>query len=631
MNTPDFKRKLTAIFHADVKGYSLLMGEDEEATLHTLSTYLEVMSTFIQRHRGRVVGTEGDAILAEFGSVVDAVRCAVKIQETLRIKNAALPESRKMEFRIGINLGDVIEEGDQIYGDGVNIAARIEGLADGGGICISETVHDQIENKLALGYEYQGKQTVKNIKKPVKIYRVLMDPKSIGKTIGQGKYRTHRGQWAVLVVLGMLFIVAGILTIRHYNRRPTLPSLEIASEEKMAFPLPEKPSIAVLPFVNISDDPSQEYFSDGMTDDLITDLSKISGLFVIARNSVFTYKGKNVKVEQISRELGVRYVLEGSVRKAGEHIRINAQLIDASTGGHVWAERYDRNLKDIFALQDEVTQKIVAALVVKLTRDEKRRLVRKGTDNIEAYDYTLQGVDYFFRFTPDENALAQQMFKKAIDLDPKYALAYSWLGYTYWMEWAFRWSATPRALERALGLAQKALSLDASLSQAHTLLGKIYLWQKKHGLAITELETAIALNPNYADGLAGLGEIMNFAGRPEEAITLLEKAIRLNPIPPVWYFHNLGSAYYLTKRYGEAITTLKRVLNRNPNFWPTYIYLTASFAETGEEDKARIETVKLLKANPDFSLKQAKQKLPFKDQAVMDRLGNALYKAGLKQ
>ncbi len=381
----------------------------------------------------------------------------------------------------------------------------------------------------------------------------------------------------------------------------------------------------------MSDDPSQEYFSDGITEDLITDLSRVSGLFVIARNSVFTYKGKNVKIEQISRELGVRYVLEGSVRKAGEHVRISAQLIDASTGGHVWAERYDRSLSDIFALQDEVTQKIVAALVVKLTKDEKNRLVRKGTDNIEAYDYTLRGVDYFFRFTPDENTNAQQMFKKAIDLDPKYAMAYTWLGWTYWVDWAFRWNQDPHPLDWALKMAKEALSLDKSLSEARALLGKIYLWKKQYDLATAEIETSIKVNPNYADGLAGLGEIKNYAGKPEEAIALFEKAIRLNPIPPVWYFHGLGSAYYLTKRYREAISSLKRVLNRNPNFWPTYIYLAASFAELGEKDMARIETENLLRAKPDFSLKLARQQMPFKDQTVMDRLENALYKAGLKQ
>ncbi len=328
MNTERTKRKLAAILSADVKGYSRLMGEDEKGTVRTLNAYKEVMTGLIQHHRGRVVGTPGDSMLAEFASVVDAVECAAEIQKELKTRNAELPENRRMEFRIGVNLGDVIEDGEQILGDGVNIAARVQGLADGGGICISGSAHEQVENKVAMSFEYLGEHIVKNITRPVRVYRVITEP-------------------------------------------------QVAHEVDKKLELPEKPSIAVLPFVNMSGDPEQEYFSDGITEDIITDLSKISSLFVIARNSVFTYKGRAVKVDHVGRELGVRYVLEGSVRRAGALVRITAQLVDASKGGHLWAERYDRNVGDIFALQDEVTQKIVTALAVKLTQDEQERLERR--------------------------------------------------------------------------------------------------------------------------------------------------------------------------------------------------------------------------------------------------------------
>jgi TolB-like protein/class 3 adenylate cyclase len=435
MTAERYERKLIGILSADVKGYSRLMGEDEEATIHTLTAYREVMANLIQKHQGLVVDSPGDNVLAQFKSVVDAVRCAVEIQEELKVRNTELPENRKMEFRIGVNLGDVIEEGERIYGDGVNIAARVEGLAEGGGISISGTVHDHIEHKLALGYEFLGEHTVKNIKKPVRVYRVLMEP-GAGAAVGRKKRPgLRRWQWAALAVLGVLIVGAAAVVIWNVYFRPAPPVEELAVEPIRSLELPDKPSIAVLPFVNMSGDPEQEYFSDGITEDLITDLSKISGLFVIARNSVFVYKGKGVKTAEVGRELGVRYVLEGSVRKANDRVRITAQLVDANTGGHLWAERYDRDLKDIFALQDEVTQKIVAALAVKLTEDEQERLVRKGTDSLEAYDFTLRGWDYFFRFTMEANAQAREMFERAIDLAPQYALGHSGLGLSGPLNW----------------------------------------------------------------------------------------------------------------------------------------------------------------------------------------------------
>jgi adenylate cyclase len=626
MTTKGFKRKLTAILSADVKGYSRLMQDDEEATVRTITAYREVMTGHIQGHDGRVVDAKGDNVLAEFGSVVDAVRCGIEIQKELKEKNEKLPENKRMEFRIGINLGDVIEEGDTIYGDGVNIAARLESISEGGGVCISGTAFDQIGKKLALGYKFLGEQTVKNIEKPVRAYKVLMEPEAAGKVIGEERSKPRQWRWAAIGGVVVLIIVAGILAVWHHYLRP---QFEPASVEKMAYPLPDKPSIAVLPFVNMSEDPNQEYFSDGITEDIITTLSKIPRLFVIARNSTFTYKGKSVKIQKVSEELGVRYVLEGSVRKAGERVRITAQLIDATKGHHLWAEKYDRDLRDIFVLQDEVTKKIVRALVVKLTEDEQKLLVHKKIGSLEAYDHILRGIGYFLRMTGEENAEARQMFKHAIELDADYASAYSWLGWTYWMEWSFEWSQDPTSLERAFELAQKALSLDDSLSDAHSLLGKVYLWKKQYDQAVSEFEKTVALDPNDADGLAGLGEILYFAGRPEKAIGLIKKAIRLNPIPPVWYFHGLGHAYYLAGRYNEAIAELKRTLTRNPNFWPSHVYLAASYIELDRVKDARAEAAKILRINPQFSLEGKEQKLPYKDQSVIERLGESLRKAGL--
>jgi adenylate cyclase len=600
------------------------MGEDEEATIRTLTAYREVMADLIQKHRGRVVDSPGDNVLAEFKSVVDAVRCAVEIQEELKVRNAEVPDNRKMEFRIGVNLGDVIEAGERIYGDGVNIAARVEGLAEGGGISISGTVYDHIENKLALGYAFLGEHTVKNIAKPVRVYRVLMEPGAPAEVNREKRARLRRWQWGALAVTAVLVVGAAAVVIWNFYFHPSPPPEEVPSDKIQALELPDRPSIAVLPFTNMSDDPEQEYFSDGITEDLITDLSKISGLFVIARNSVFTYKGKSVKVEDMGRELGVRYILEGSVRKANDRVRITAQLV------HLWAERYDRDLKDIFALQDEVAQKIVAALAVKLTEDEQKRLVRRYTDNMEAYDSLLQGLEYKNRYTREANVQARQRFERAIDLDPEFALAYALLGLTHFHEWSLGWSQDPQSLEQAFELAQRAIALDDSLPEAHAILGEVYLWKKRHGQAIAELEKTIALNPNDADGIARLGNILNWTGRPEEAIRLVKKAMRLNPVYPVWYLWNLGHAYFLTNRYEEAIETLNRVLDPNPDHLPAHVYLAASYGELGRQAEARAEAAECERLSPQTSTEAWRQRLPYKDQAVLERLFDSLRKAGLK-
>jgi adenylate cyclase len=531
-------RKLAAILAADVQGYSRLMGEDEVGTLRRLTAYRDVTDALIHHHRGRIVGTAGDSILAEFASAVDAVQCAVDIQQALKTKNADLPEERCMAFRIGINVGDVIVEGPQIYGDGVNIAARLEALAEGGGICLSGTVCDQVENKLALGYEYLGEQTVKNIAKPVRAYRVRREAEATAAAQGRSE-------------------------ISSLVQSPGLP-------------LPDKPSILVLPFVNMSNDPQQEYFSDGITEDITTDLSKISSLFVISRNSAFTYKGKAAKVGDISREMGIRYVLEGSVRKAGEQVRISAQLIDATTDHHLWAERYDRSLTDIFALQDEIVQKIVTTLQLQLTLQEQGWIVRKRTDNLEAYDAFLRAVEYFWRDTKEAIVQARQTYEKAVALDPQYAEAYARLGLTYYREWVWRWSADPQTLERALALAHQAVALDDSLPMAHSLLSLVSARKQQYEQASAEGERAIALDPNNADSYAWQAEVQNVAGRSEEALRRVEQAMRLNPHYPPYYVIQLGWAYTLTGRSAEAVTTLQEATRRSPTHFGAHFNLALS-------------------------------------------------------
>ena len=420
MTAKEVNRKLAAVRSADVKGYSRLMGEDEEATLRTLNAYKEVMGSLIQQHRGRVVGTAGDSVLAEFASVVDAVQCAVEIQQVLRAKNAMLPENRRMEFRIGINLGDVIEEGDTIYGDGVNIESRLEGLAEAGGICISESAYQQIENKLPLRYDYLGEHEVKNITKPVRVYRARIEPEATrSKLVDEKKPVGKRLPKAALVIIAVV-VIAGLVALYQFVLRPSPSKTEVASKEKMAFPLPDVPSIAVLPFVNMSGDPKQEFFSDGITESIITALSKVPRLFVIARNSTFTYKGKPVKVKQVSEELGVRYVLEGSVQRSGDRVRITAQLIDALTGNHLWAESYDRDLKDLFSVQDEVTLKIIKAMQMKLTEGETAAVIQKWncSENLECYLKYLEARNYMSQGTTEGVYMGRRKAEETLALCP---------------------------------------------------------------------------------------------------------------------------------------------------------------------------------------------------------------------
>ena len=618
-----FKRKLTAILSADVEGYSRLMGEDEDATIRTLTAYRELMSTLIQKHRGRVVDSPGDNLLAEFLSVVDAVRCAVEIQEELRVRNAELPDNRRMEFRIGINLGDVVQEEERIYGDGINIAARVEGLAEGGGICISGAVHDSIKNKLSLSYESLGEHTVKNIKEPVRVYRMRIGPEAVVKTV------QRRWNKAALVAVAILVVVAGAWAIWNFYFRP--PPIEPASVEKMAYPLPDKPSIAVLPFVNMSGDPKQELFSDGITEEIITALSKVPQLFVIARNSTFAYKGKPVKIQQVSEELGVRYVLEGSVRKVENQVRITSQLIDAIKGNHLWAERYDRELKDIFALQDEITKEIITALQVKLTVGEAARVYAKGTKNLEAYLKVLQANQYCRHVNKDDNALARKLAEEAIALDPQYAMAYSWLGFTHWMDVFFGSSKSPReSLNRAFELIKKAIALDDSLVDAHGQLSWLFVMTRQHDKGIAEAERAVALAPNSASAYFFLGRVLRFSGRPEEAIAWHKKSIRRDPMPSPSTFFGLCHACWLAGRYEEAVTACKKSLLRSPKNTAAHAFLAVTYISLGRDEEARAELQEVLRINPNFSLERFANAMPYRNKSDKDNFIGALRKAGMK-
>jgi adenylate cyclase len=577
------ERRLAAIFAADVAGYSRLVGADEEGTLARLSSHRrELIEPKIAEHQGRLVKTTGDGVLAEFASPVKAVRCAIDVQHAMAERNADIPEGQRIEFRIGINLGDVVVEDGDIFGDGVNVAARLENIAEPGAVFISRGVRDFVTDAAELVLEDLGERELKNIAKPVQVFRIAA------------------------------------------------PAQAVAAAQAPAPVVPQKPSIAVLPFTNMSGDAEQEYFSDGMTEDLITDLSKISALFVIARNSSFAYKGRAVKVQEIGRDLGVRFVLEGSIRKSGNRVRITSQLIDAESGGHVWAERFDRDLTDIFATQDEVVEKIVRALAVTLTQGEEKRLGRRGTENVAAYEAVLRAREFLGASTREAVAQARAMYQRAIELDPNYAVPHAGLAATAVSNYVSDWADDPGAeLDQAERWARCALELDDSEPFAHMALGHVMLWRRDHDGALAEFRRMLELDPNFAQGYATTGLVLMYAGYAAEALGRFATAMRLDPHYPGIVLHYVAQANFSLGNYGTAAKQLIERIARTPATDSSRMLLAACYGHLGRIEDARAAWAELLKVNPGFSLDQRARVLPYKDPRDFARIAEGLAKAGL--
>ncbi len=555
------ERRLTTILSADVVGYSRLMGTDEAGTLAALKTHrTELIDPKAAEHSGRTIKLMGDGTLMEFPSVVEAVTFAVEVQILMRERNAAIPEDRQVVFRIGINIGDVIIEGDDIYGDGVNLAARLEGLADPGGICVRRNVRNQVRDKLDLSFEDRGEIKVKNIARPVRAFGVILDEQAgtlVTAVVGIPREKAPLRWSALAVGLAISIIATGSLIWWQ----PWVPRSATDLADQANLPPSDKPSIAVLPFDNLSNDAEQEYFADGLTDDLITDLAKISGLFVIARNSVFIYKDQGVDIRDVARELGVRYVLEGSVRRAGDNVRINAQLIDGRTGNHLWAERYDRKYADIFAIQDQVIEGIVEALSVQLTETERTEVARLPTENLEAYDFFLRGEKLAYRAEAASAADAIRFYQKAIALDPTFADAYA--GYARVavdvLTYGFL-DSLPSAVarKRAYEAAGRALSLNPRLARGYSVLALLQMFESEHENAVASARKAVALNPNSAEAHLNLAVVLVYAGRQDMALQVMETVLRLDPKPPNYVHDYYGLTLYMNQRYADALAALEQ-------------------------------------------------------------------------
>jgi adenylate cyclase len=628
MTTKEIKRKLSAILSADVAGYSRLMGRDEAATVRMLIAHKQVLTDFIRQHHGRVVDAPGDNLLAEFDSVVNAVQSAIEIQTELKSRNDRIPEDRRMPFRIGINLGDVIVDGDRIYGDGVNVAARLESLAEAGGICISGSAYEQVEKKLEFGCTYLGERKMKNIDRPVPVYRIQAEGAGRACRINPRDLGLPNSLKIGGAILG-LALLAGAFFMWVEAHRPEKLRVDSPPISTAVAPSSRQASIAVLPFKNLSGDPAQEYFNDGITNDVITDLSRFGDLLVIASNTVFTYKGKAVTIGEVGKELGVRYVLEGSVQKTGSSVRINAQLIDAASGNHIWAERYTRNLRDIFELQDDIVQAIVANLALNISTAERNRALSKKTENLKAYDYVLKGSDLLFRRTREATNKAAEMFSKAIEIDSGYPAGYIGLGRVHQMKVGEGWTEFPeQSLVRAQDLAQRALELDPFEASAHGLLGAVYAFRGQYGLAIGALHQAIVLNPNHASSYHTLGWALLWSGRVDEAASALEMSLRLDRSSPRNTWSLLGTAYYLLGRFKEALDVLEQGVVKQPHFIGNYLVLAATYAELGSDNKAAQAAAEVRRLDPFFET--ASYGSGFTVRQDRDRIVNGLRKAGLK-
>ena len=583
------QRKIAAILAADVVGFSRLTGVDEDRTLARLRALRsDVIDPTIAVHHGRVVKRTGDGLIIEFRSVVDAVRCAIEVQSAMSERNAGVAPDKRIEFRIGVHLGDVVEESDgDLMGDGVNIAARLEGICEPARVCLSSAAYDQVRDRVNETFVDLGDKQLKNIARPVRVYEVKSAP-SDSET-----------------------------SSRH---------------SPVDSPDPLRASIAVLPFTNMSGDAEQEYFADGISEDIITALSKLPQLFVIARNSSFTFKGKNVHIGEVGKSLGVRYVLEGSVRKSGRRVRVTAQLIDATTGGHLWAERFDRDLTDIFEVQDDVTTHIVSALALNLNASDRRSIAAEQTDNLEAYESFLRGRELWFQTTKDANREAGTLLRRAIELDPRFAPAYAFLGGSYVIDYANGWSASPaQALEEAEQAARHAVHLDEHQPYALWALALVCLWVHRYEEAIGAAEKVIAFNPNFAEGHTARGFILHHVGRSEEALKCHERAAALNPICPAAWLHFRAQALYQLGRYPEAVGLLKRRIVRDHETDASRVLLTACYGQMSMIEEAREAWREALRLNPTYSLEQRRKVLPYKNPDDFERVVEGLRKAGLPE
>ena len=589
------QRKLATILAADAAGYSRLMGDDEKATVQTLTEYRQVFADNISRHQGRVVDTAGDSVLAVFESPVEALECSVEIQKELTRRNRQLAEHRRMQFRIGLNLGDVLTREDgTIYGDGVNIAARLQAIAEPGGIGISANVHDQVENHLPLEYRDIGEQQVKNINKPVRAYTVVMQTGASSPSSASG--RVHMGRRRTIGA-ALLAIIAVSLAAGVWWWKDRIPHAWMGSNTARS--LSDKPTIAVLPFTNMSGDHRQEYLSDGITEDIITALTRFAKLSVVARNSTFAYKGKAVDIRQVGKDLGARYVLEGSVRRTRDRGRITAQLIDTLDGKHVWAENYDRDLKDLFSVQDEVIQQIVGRLDVELDRAQREQTKRGSPKDFRAYDLVLQARQLIYDHSEANHRESRDLLERAVSLDPQLAAGYMELAWVYLDEFRFQWNARPDPLDRALKAASRAVDLEPNNGFAHWRLAKILFFRKEMDRFESEMRRALALNPNHAETLADVATHLSVLGRHDEAYDYAQRAAKLDPNLTWNYFTH--ARYFLSKkRYREALAAMHQV--NIPEFYWTHFFLALPYAELGEMDAAYKEAAEVLRLKPDFVL-----------------------------
>jgi adenylate cyclase len=622
------ERRLAAVVILDVVGYSRLMEWDPTGTRERFrSIQTDLVQPILDDHRGRIVKTMGDAFLIEFGSVISAVTAAILLQRRMTEHQADRSAEDRIQFRIGINLGDLIIEGDDIHGDGVNVAARLEEMAEPGGIHISGTVFDQLKQKVEADYEFLGEQRVKNITEPVRVYRVLISPGAAGKVISKKRLFLNRRPIGVMVAAGILVALVAYSVWPGIQGVP--PATTDFCKQKTALAVPDKPSIAVLPFDSLSGKARQESFGDSLAEDIITALAKVSDIFVISRNSSFTFKGKPVKVQQVAKELGVRYVLEGSVQQAGDRLRVYAKLIDAKSGNHLWADRYDRRIGDLFAIRDEITFNILTALQVKLTEGEQARLTRGRTTNLEAYLLFWNATEEFQRFNKEGNAKARALAKRIIKLDPEWSRGWLMLGWTYLQAIQYGADRT-ESIRFGSKYAEKAFQMDASNPDNNAIMAFVALARGDPAKAVELGRKAVALGPSSGDVHALLGLYLNAAGRPGEAIPIIRKAMRLSPYHPTFYSIQLGRAYRLTGRHTEAILEYKKLACRLPDSFFPYLGQALSYARLGREKEAGAAVAELLRVRPEYSLKLHKRRAIQKGTELARDLDN-LRKAGVPE